>query len=176
MLLSIRCWSKHDTWFFVTFLALLAKVLHIATLEKFSSNIPKTISAARQFMGYNRDDFEKWVTCRDCSSIYKFEDCIEKLRNGICISKKCSFIMFPNHTHHNRQKPCNAVLLKNVKTSAGTIALQPCTVYCYKSVVSYLTEFFQRPNFFSLCEHWRTRTTSSGVFHDMAKYGMSFCL
>ena len=110
--------------FFVTFLLLLAKVLCISSLEKFSLNIPKTISAARQFMGYNRDDFEKWVTCRHCSSIYNLEDYREKLHNGTYISKKCSYISFPNHTHHNRQKPCNSILLKSVKTSAGTILLQ----------------------------------------------------
>ena len=56
------------------------------------------------------------------------------------------------------------MLLKNVRTSSGTVVLQPRMVYCYRSII---TEFLERPDFFHKCEQWRSRSTSTGTFGDV---------
>ena len=91
--------------FFATFFLLLAKALHIQSLNHFASELPKTVITARKLMSYNRDDFEKWVTCPQCSSLYQLSDCIEKQSDGTYVSKKCNHVKFPNHPQLSKQKP-----------------------------------------------------------------------
>ena len=75
--------------------------------------------------------------------------------------KKCSYVEFPNHRHRAHRKPCNEVLLKEVKLQDGKVKLYPVKVYCYNSIIATLKIFLQRPNFASKCELWRERERTS---------------
>lgn len=72
------------------------------------------------------------------------------------ITKRCSFIEYPNHPLPSRRGPCHGSLLKTVELKvSGRTILYPHKIYCYKSLQSSLQELLLRPEFCKDCEHWR---------------------
>ena len=76
---------------------------------------------------------------------------------------------FPNHRHRAHRKPCNEVLLKEVKLQGGKTKLYPRKVCCYNSIIETLKIFLKHPNFTSRCELWRgrERTSIQGLMSDI---------
>jgi hypothetical protein len=109
--------------------------------------------------------FKQYVVCTSCFSLYEFEDCYNVIE-GCKISKKCSFIEFPNHRLPHLRKTCNQTLLMEVNNSTTKI-LVPIKIFCCKSVESSLQQFVQRSNFEDLCEQWRLRETKKGVLYEI---------
>lgn len=103
--------------FFATFLLTIANLLQLESLRGFVKGLPISVSAAKRLLGTYSDNFEKWVCCPSCSSLYKMDDCST---NGRLLSKKCLHIKYPNHPQAARRKECGTILMKTVKTSAGT--------------------------------------------------------
>ena len=112
------------------------------------------------------DDFVQYVVCPTCHSIYSYEECIVSRANGTKESKLCKHRPFPNHPHCSRRKECGTTLLRTVKTQGG-IYLKPRNIYCYRSIKSYLLQFYNRPNFDTLCEEWRSRLSTTNVLGDV---------
>ena len=56
--------------FIATFFALLVKVFALDALKPLLDRLPRTVQAARNFLGYDRDKFIKYVICPSCHSIY----------------------------------------------------------------------------------------------------------
>lgn len=54
----------------------------------------KLLYMVRNFLGVNRDDFEKFIVCLKCSLCYKFEECVRILVNGRKKGERCSFVEF----------------------------------------------------------------------------------
>ena len=117
-------------------------------------------------LGIKKDDFVEFVVCPKCHSIYDYDDCIITKANKSQESKCCKYQPFPDHPHRSRRKKCGTALLRTVKTRGETI-LKPRKVYCYRSIKSYLLQFYNRPNFSSLCEEWRSRQSITGVLGDV---------
>ena len=111
-------------------------------------------------VGLHKDCFQKFVVCPKCHSLYNYDSAYETV-GGKRLSKKCSYVEFPNHRHRAHRKPCNEVLLKEVKLQDGKLKLYPKKVYCYNSVIETLKLFLQRPGFSSQCELWRERESTS---------------
>ena len=128
---------------------------------------PTNVLKGREALGTNVDNFEKFVCCPCCSALYSFEDCIEKQPRGNSTSKSCPFIRFPLHPQQQHRKPCGTPLLKTVRTSAGTTALYPQMLYCYKSIIDSLQLTLLQPDFLSSCEKWRYRSVVEGVLQDI---------
>ena len=126
---------------------------------------PGTLYYFRKEIGLVKDDFEKYVVCPKCHALYKFNDCYNAVGTGN-VSKKCSFIKFPNHRLRWHRKACGTTLLKEVTLKCGTKRLYPHKVYCYKSVIESLKTLVKRADFTSHCELWRTREVRS-VSHVM---------
>lgn len=151
--------------FMATFFLLLSKLL--PPLKAFSDTLPKNIDAARRFLGKNKDNFSKWVSCEKCSCLYTLEDAKIKLRNGQVVSKKCGYVRYKNHPQRQHRKPCGHLLMKSIRTSSGTVTQYPRALYCYKSLISSLRDMLQRPLFFQKCEQWRNLQSGIGIYHDI---------
>lgn len=147
--------------FFALLFGLLVKVLSLplTCLKPFVDKLPHGVEAARRFLGYRKDCFDKYASCPSCHSIYILENCRVTLPNKSIISASCAHKAFPNHPHRSRRNACGTVLMKSVRTSSGSTVLYPRLLYCYKSVVQSLQEFLLRPGFIELCEKWRTRNS-----------------
>ena len=132
----------------------------------FAILFPRSVHLLRKQLGLDKDRFTKYVVCPKCHSLYVFEDCYEVLR-GKRITKKCSFVQFPNHRQHFRRTKCDEPLLKEVSLKSGETKLYPRKVYCYNSVIANLRDFLQRPGFVEKCELWRSRDMPNGFLADI---------
>lgn len=132
----------------------------------FAILFPRSVHLLRKQLGLDKDRFTKYVVCPKCHSLYVFEDCYEVLR-GKRITKKCSFVQFPNHRQHFRRTKCDEPLLKEVSLKSGETKLYPQKVYCYNSVIANLRDFLQRPGFVEKCELWRSRDMPNGFLADI---------
>ena len=153
--------------FLSNFLLVLSRVLKSGALKDYSMELPRSVAMGRKILGTDIDKFTRWACCPTCSSIYPVDECREKLINGQLTSKKCTFVRFLHHPQVWRRKECGKLLMKNVKTSAGTIVLTPLQTYCYKSITQSLKELLQRSDFVGLCEKWRNRTIEQDVLQDI---------
>ena len=62
---------------------------------------------------------------------------------------ECSFIRFPDHPQACFKE---MILMKTVRTSAGTTYLYPNQIYCYESVDEFLKEKMQQTGLYEQCE------------------------
>lgn len=132
----------------------------------FAMLFPRSVHLLRKQLGLDKDRFTKYVVCPKYHSLYVFEDCYEVLR-GKRITKKCSFVQFPNHRQHFCRTKCDEPLLKEVSLKSGETKLYPRKVYCYNSVIANLRDFLQRPGFVEKCELWRSRDMPNGFLADI---------
>lgn len=126
----------------------------------FAASSPSSLYMLKKYFALHKDSFQKFVVCPKCNSLYNYDSAYETVGSRR-LSKKCSFVEFPNHRHRAHRKPCNEVLLKEVKLQDGKLKLYPRKVYCYNSIVDTLKLCLQRPGFTSWCELWRERERSS---------------
>ncbi len=147
--------------FLSTFLLFLTSKVGSDTLMEFCQHLPKTICGARKLAGRSVDEFQKWVCCPTCKSLYAIDECKKRGLNGKCVSKQCGFVRYPNHVQAVHRKPCGKLLLRQVRTAS---TLYPNSVYCYNSLslIKSLSELVQRPDFFKKSEAWRSRTSIDG--------------
>ncbi|CAG2254157.1 unnamed protein product [Mytilus edulis] len=144
------------------FNALSAEVVAFAGL---ASAFPATIYKLYKYVGFQKDNFTKYVVCKKCYKLYKYEDCLI-IVEGQQQSKKCNNVIFPNHTQVGRRRPCGEPLLKVVQLQ-GTKKLYPFKTYCYKSIALTLSSFVRRPDFEEKCEIWRSRRQEPGFLADV---------
>ena len=153
--------------FLFMFLRLLARLLQLPSLQRFADTLPHSVNLARRVLGTYSDNFEKFVCCPSCSSLYSVKECIDKLPNGKLVSKTCTFVRFPRHPQPQHRKACGTPLLKMVKTSTGSSALYPRMLYCHKSLIESTKQLLLHPNFLINCEKWRELHVQSGCFEDI---------
>ena len=154
----------------IQFLHALFTVLseRLPWMSFFVGSFPSSLYLLKKFFGLHKDCFQKFVVCPKCNSLYNYDSAYETVGSRR-VSKKCSYVEFPNHRHRAHRKPCNEVLLKEVKLQDGKVKLYPIKVYCYNSIIATLKIFLQRPNFASKCELWRERERTSvlGLMSDV---------
>ena len=117
-------------------------------------------------LGLKKDNFTKYVICRKCYALYNFDDCT-LIVEGQKQSKRCSNILYPNHTQRARRGECGELLLKTVKLTDGSIGLYPFKTYCYKPLEQSLEHLVSLPDFQLNCEKWRKRPQNTGVMTDI---------
>lgn len=127
---------------------------------------PPTIYKLYKNLGLKKDNFSKYVICRKCFALYKYDDCV-KIIEGEKQSATCTNILFPNHTQIARRRPCGELLLKVVKLSDGSKCLYPFKTYCYKSIEQSLEQLLRVPDFQRKCEKWRERRQDMGIMTDV---------
>jgi len=82
-------------------------------LNQFADLFPGNLGSAQKLLGLSADDFQKYVSCKKCSSIYTYQDSSHMERN-MRVSQKCSYVMFPNHPQRRFRKTCDFTLMKSV--------------------------------------------------------------
>ena len=150
-------WEQHLILWLLYF-QLLQVLLHAL--------FPRSVHLLRKQLGLGKDRFIKYVVCPKCHSLYVFDDCYE-LWPGKKVTKKCSFVQFPNHCRHFCHKMCEEQLLKEVSLKTVETKLHLRKVYCYNSVISNLQHFLQRPSFAQKCELWSSRDIPDGFLADI---------
>ena len=101
---------------------------------KISDVFPLTIKSAHHIISLHNNDFQRFVVCPGCSSVYEFNDCIEKSLTGHqMLSKSCGHVCYLYHPHASRRTPCGTLLLKKVKSKTG-VRLLPVKIYPYKQL------------------------------------------
>lgn len=99
--------------------------------------LPMTMYSLRNFLGIDRDNFERYVVCPKCTNLYRPEDCLQRVVNQV-LPVVCDNILFPAFPRSRRRKACGSKLVKKVILKCGTHKYYPLKVYCYKSVIDVM--------------------------------------
>ena len=121
----------------------------IPWMSLFVASLPSSLYLLKKFFGLHKDRFQKFVVCPKCNSLYNYYGSAFETVGSRRVSKRCSYVDFPIHRHRAYRKPCNEVLLKEIKLQDGKVKLYPRKVYCYSSIIETLKIFLQRPDFSS---------------------------
>ena len=144
---ALECLLK----FLYTLFVIIGRSSEVA--KNIAEQLPRSMYSLRKYVGV-ANNFEKFVVCCKCNSIYNMKDCFE--RPGV--SKFQEF---------SSKSPCNTLLLKTVEVASKKKILYPFKIYCYQSIKDSLQKLFNQPNFDKHCEHWRTRSSIEGTISDI---------
>ena len=109
--------------------------------------MPQTLYLAKSFIGLGGDDFEKFVACPKCCSLYKLEECVIRRNNGRLVSKKCDHVRFANYPQRSKRKSCGAFVMKKMRSKSGSVFLHAKNLYCFKKLSDSLRSLLTRPDF-----------------------------
>ena len=145
--------------FLYIFFSILARFSPFVAI--IAGKFPQSKCVAQKYIGIEVS-FTKFVLCPTCFKTHLFNDTWQKV-GSLEVSKRCTFVHYPNHPHPSRRSPCNTLLLKTVELSSGRKVLYPRKIYCYNSLSSSLQELLLRPGFVEECNHWRDRPCSNMI-------------
>ena len=146
---------------------MIGNVAKVESVVKFAQSLPQTLYMAKSYIGLGQDEFEKFVACPKCCTLYKAEECTVTKTNDRVVSKKCDSVRFPNHPQRNRRKQCGALLMKQMRSKNGSTFLYPKRLYCFKKLSDSLRAQITRPGFLEKCESWRTRDLTGNSMGDV---------
>ena len=146
---------------------MIGNVAKVESVVKFAQSLPQTLYMAKSYIGLGQDEFEKFVACPKCCTLYKTEECTVRKTNGRVVSKKCDNVRFPNHPQRNQRKQCGALLMKQMRSKNGSTYLYPKRLYCFKKLSDSLRAQITRPGFLEKCESWRTRDLTGNSMGDV---------
>ncbi len=156
---AIACFFK----FLKAFLAVLGRACSMCA--EIAKCFPSSSYVARKaFIQAVR--FRRYVVCRKCHHLYFLKDCVEGAGMSQR-SKLCSYQKFPTHRQVRMRAACGCILIKTVELASGRHISYPFLTYCYMSVTTSLQSLLNRPEFFPMCEQWRTRSVEPGVYRDV---------
>lgn len=133
------------------FLSLLSTIS--SSISSVFSGFPSSVYKLNRLLNINENDFNKYVVCPKCHSLYTFEQCFEVRGRP----KLCSFVAYPEHPHQLRRRPCGERLLSEITLNNDKIKHYPRKIYCYKPVCESLASLMKRQGFLKTCEAWRLR-------------------
>ena len=151
-------------WLDAKFLSIRGSLSCSQQSHPFELKIPGEAACYLKVIDDTRNNFQKYVCCPTCQSIYLREQCIVKLPNGQTESKRFSFVHFPNHPQAQHRKPCDTVLMKKVKSSTANVLLYQKMDLFYKSIIESLQELLNRSDLSSKCEAWCAQSFEDGVY------------
>ena len=174
-LLFLQLWDMFYN-VFATALNHLIQFLHyllisiaekLPPLSDLASVFPTSLYKLRKCLSLNEDDFEKYVVCKKCNSVYAFKDCIVKASSGDK-TKACKYTPYRNHPILPKRSPCGQNLLMEVTLlSKKEIKLIPYKTYCYHPLYKSLRQVLQRNSYLELCEKWRSRIVPERMLSDV---------
>lgn len=154
----IACFIKF-LWAFFTVVGRFSQ-----TCAEIAKSFPLSLYKAKKIIV--KPKIRRYVVCRKCHSLYFMKDCIFGASTAQC-SKNCSFQMYPCHPQHRMRAPCGLPLLKTVEIAGGKRILYPYMIYSYLSIKCSIQALFNRPNFHSDVEEWRSRQIIDGMYADI---------
>ena len=136
-------------------------------LADLASTFPTSLYRVRKCLSLDKDDFDNYVVCKRCNSMYSFEDCIVKTSMGDK-TKVCNYTPYRNHPILSRRDPCRQnLLIELILQNKGETKLYPYKTYCYYPLHKSLPRILLRKNYLELCEKWRDRTVPEGMLSDI---------
>ena len=112
------------------------------SIQEIGESIHLTLATVYRLMDIQSNDFDSYVVCPICHSIYDYHSCYET-KFGQKESKVCSHVPYPKHHYRNQRKPCGATLLKKVRKKGG-YDVEPFRVFPYKSLRSSIERLVQK--------------------------------
>ena len=181
---TLHCISDRAISWLLLFLCALMKYLKSFSprIEQICASLPSSIYLRDKFVraacGTDPTDFQKYVVCPSCHSLYNYENCYQRVGSHIHI-KMC------NNSKYSKR--CNTLLLKKIVSKSKTVKVYPIKIYCYCSLITTLQHFLLRPGFADLCESTRdlvsmTVDTLNDIYNGqiwkefLEKDGKAFCL
>lgn len=125
--------------------------------------MPSSSYLLQKYLMLKGEEFESYVICPACFSLYVLDECFEIDSSGERVPKRCSFVQFPNHPQSNRRILCNSPLFKKVHLSGGKTVY----IYAYQPLKKSLQRLLMRPGFAEKLEHWRNRETEADLVSDI---------
>ena len=131
------------------------------------ASFPTSLYALKKHFHLSVDQFEKYVICPKCCSLYNFRECLSTTSIAARIyPKTCNHVAFRNHPIRSHRKPCGHNLLKEVITKTDR-KFYPLKSYCYYPIVKSLSAILNRQNLIEQCEHWRARAIPNNTLADI---------
>lgn len=110
---------------------------------------PDTLFKARKYVGFDKDEFFKFVVCPKCTRLFTYDQAYVT-ENGIRKTNKCDFVEYPNHPQLRFRGPCGAALMKTVVSADGRkTSLYPHKIYCYQSLKISLQRLIERKEIYT---------------------------
>ncbi|KAJ8315783.1 hypothetical protein KUTeg_007933, partial [Tegillarca granosa] len=148
--------------FLFQFFNILSLKVNHGLLTEFIMIFPTSMYMLRKLMTLDRDNFERFVVCRECFTTYRLDDCFNEI-NGVRKTKLCTHEYFKR----NREYYCNTPLLKEVLLKDGSIKLYPHKVYCFNSLINGLEHILQKQNLPDLMCHWKSWSNKTNFLRDV---------
>ena len=128
------------------FVKALGVAFHCNDLVDVANSMPLSLQTVHKMFGIANSDFETYIVCPSCQSVYHFEDCLIRRSFGQPTTKSCCHAPYPRHPHLSRRSKCGAQLLKMVRGKNGTY-LRPLKVYPYLSLEKSMGRLVKRQGF-----------------------------
>ncbi|CAB4011818.1 Hypothetical predicted protein [Paramuricea clavata] len=136
-----------SSWF-----KLLGVIVPSDTLAQIVTAFPGTLYMLRQFFHFDRDNFDKFVVCSKCHSLYEYNECLKTVNNRK-VGRKCSGVRYSR----GKRVECGAELVYKVQLSNGESCFYPTHYYCFNSIINSLEKLLGKKGFAEKCEEWRSR-------------------
>jgi len=148
--------------------ALFTIATNSVKLTELVAVFPTSLYLVKKYFGLLSDEFDQYVICPKCGSLYAFTECVETTATGELLPKLqiCNHVAFREHPHMSRRQPCGHRLLKEVNTQKGK-NYYPLKAYCYYSIRQSIAKILGRNDNLNRCEEWRRRSIPDGYLADI---------
>ena len=136
-------------------------------MKQMAAACPTSLHNTRKILEFYVDEFQQFVVCPKCNSVYEFHQCIGETARGQKYSKKCWYVPFPNHTRRDQRVECGVPLLNMVQLRSGATIFRPTKVFCYQSLKKSISLLFQQEHFVKAIQLWRERLVPEEIMGDV---------
>lgn len=81
--------------FLVSWLKVLGIEISNEVFEKIILSFPGSLYLVRQFLNFDRDNFNKFVVCPKCTKLYKYDSCLTMVLTIDKLPKRVATLIFP---------------------------------------------------------------------------------
>ena len=127
---------------------------------------PTSLYMMKKKFNLSKDQFEKYVICPKCCSLYAYEECLQTSVSGQTTPKICKHIAFRHHPIASFRKPCGNKLLKELITKTNKM-YYPYKTYCYYPLSKSISSVLSQQDLMDQCEHWRNRVIPDNTLADI---------
>ena len=136
------------------------------TIASLLAVFPTSLYTMKQNLNISKDEFEKYVICSKCCSLYTYKECLQTSVSGQISPKSCNHIAFRHHPMPSMRRPCGHNLLKQVITKADK-KYYPYKTYCYYPLSKSISSVLGQHDLLDQCEHWRKRVIPDNTLADI---------
>ena len=138
---------------FHSFIKIIAQCANNEKIQFLLVQLPKNIYKLRKIFGHYKKEFDKFAVCPKCSACHKIPS---SASTNLTCSAKSEF----------SKKTCGAELLRKVKCGKK-YKFVPKKIYIYSPLKLSLSRLFQKKEFITDIEKWRTRVSECNVLSDV---------